>query len=172
MPDEVVLPESFERYLEKPFMGLFGDSAHAKVLLELVADPYHDFRPKDIKALTGLSDPSIREALATFLDLGLVTNISDDGHRPRYRVNLDSKTILSLTFLTYALLDDREGSSHLEDSIGHYCRSILGADRLALSGATAAAYGPEVVAARSSYKMPERPVIDQKRDINTVVAGY
>ena len=115
------LPKSMEAALDKPFEGLFGDTAELRVLQEIVADPYSDYSHHDLMELTGLSDPSVRRGVRVLVNHGIMKNISSSRRNPMYRTNLDSKKLMALTFLSYAVLDERTGSTSLEDAVRHYC---------------------------------------------------
>jgi len=74
MPEDVYpkLPKELEMYVDKPYGGLFGDNTQIRIILEIVADPYRYYRPKDFEELIGASAPSIRTALKNLTDLGLL----------------------------------------------------------------------------------------------------
>jgi len=110
--------------LDSPFDGLFGDTAELRVLQEIVADPYSDYTQKELMELTGLSDPSVRKGLAVLLEHGIIRNVSSVRRRPLYRASLDSRKLTTLTFLSYAVLDERTGSAAMDDAVKHYCESI------------------------------------------------
>ncbi len=114
------LPKSMGVALDKPFEGLFGDTAELRVMQEIVADPYSDYSHHDLMELTGLSDPSVRRGVRVLVDHGIMKNISSARRNPLYRANLDSKKLMALTFLSYAVLDERTGSASLEDAVRHY----------------------------------------------------
>lgn len=120
-PGRKGLPKSVEAALDKPFEGLFGDTAELRVLQEVVADPYSDYSHHDMMELTGLSDPSVRRGVRVLVDHGIIRNVSSARRNPLYRVDLDSKKLLALTFLSYASLDERNGSTSMEDAVRHYC---------------------------------------------------
>lgn len=120
-PGRKGLPKSVEVALDKPFEGLFGDTAELRVLREVVADPYSDYSHHDMMELTGLSDPSVRRGVRVLVDHGIIRNVSSARRNPLYRANLDSKKLLALTFLSYASLDERTGSTSMEDAVRHYC---------------------------------------------------
>lgn len=120
-PGRKGLPKSMEVALDRPFEGLFGDTAELRVLQEIVADPYSDYSHHDLMELTGLSDPSVRRGVRVLLDHGMLRNISSARRNPLYRTNLDSKKLMALTFLSYAVLDEKTGSTSLEDAVRHYC---------------------------------------------------
>jgi hypothetical protein len=111
-----VLPKGLEPFLDLPYGGLFGDSVHARVVEEMVADPNRDYRPKDLARLTDSSAPAIRKALATLVSLGLITKDSSDRQHPVYRVDVASKKFVALTLLAFAAVDDRDGTHCMEDA--------------------------------------------------------
>lgn len=117
------LPKSMEDAIDKPFEGLFGDTAELRVLQEIVADPHSGYSHRDLMELTGLSDPSVRRGVRVLIDHGIVKNFSSARRSPLYRANLNSKKLLALTFLTYASLDEKTGSTSLEDAVRDYCAS-------------------------------------------------
>jgi hypothetical protein len=58
------------------------------------------------------------------MDHGIIRNISSARRSPLYRANLDSKKLTALTFLSYASLDERTGSTSMDDAVRHYCDYI------------------------------------------------
>jgi hypothetical protein len=123
-PERTDLPKSMEAALDKPFDGLFGDTAELRVLREIVADPYSDYTHHDLIEFTGLSDPSVRRGLRVLIEHGIIRNISSARRNPLYRANLESKKLTALTFLSYASLDERTGSKAMDDAVRHYCSYI------------------------------------------------
>lgn len=115
------LPEEFEASLKKPYAGLFGDNVQIRIVTEIVANPYRYYRPKLFQDKTGASLPSIRKALNSLVDMGLLFKDSDDPQHPLYVPNLDSKKLLALTFLAYGFIDDRDGTNCLDDAVRDYC---------------------------------------------------
>jgi hypothetical protein len=109
-----------EGMADVPFEGLFGNLSQQRVLQELVADPYSTYTPRDLTELTELTEPTVREAVAALVRLGIVRNISRRRMRPVYQVNLDSKRLVALMFLSYAVLDDKYGEDHLGDAVKYY----------------------------------------------------
>jgi hypothetical protein len=120
-PGRKGLPKSMEVALDKPFEGLFGDTAELRVLQEIVADPYSDYSHHDLMDLTDLSDPSVRRGIRVLIDHGIIRNVSSARRSPLYRANLDSRKLTALTFLSYASLDERTGSTSMDDAVNHYC---------------------------------------------------
>ncbi len=121
----LALPKELEKYLERPYGGLFGDSVIAQVVEEIVADPHSDYRPRDLEESTEASSPAIRKALNTLTFLGLLIKDASDKQHPVYRVNTKSKKFVALTFLAYAVLDDRDGTSCMDTAIRDYYNSAL-----------------------------------------------
>lgn len=119
------LPKDLQVFVDKPYGGLFGNSVLAHVIEEMVASPSVIYRPKDLEELTGKSEPSIRSALATLLSLNMIENISPEASHPRYRVNILSKKFVALSFLAYAILDDRDGSDCMNTAVHHYYSTQL-----------------------------------------------
>lgn len=119
------LPKELEAFVDTPYGGLFGNTVLAHVIEELVASPSVIYRPKDLEELTGRAEGSIRSALATLHRLKLIENLSPDGPHPRYRVNTGSKKFVALSFLAYAMLDDRDGSDCMDLAVHHYYSMYL-----------------------------------------------
>ena len=119
------LPKELEKYVHRPYGGLFGNSVQINVVEEIVADPYSDYRPKDLEEIIGASAPSIRRALSNLTTLGLLIKDVSDSQHPVYRPNVDSKKIVALTFLAYAMIDDREGSECMGSAISDYYMKVL-----------------------------------------------
>jgi len=114
------LPREFEIYLNKPYGGLFGDNVQTKIVDEIVADPYRDYRPKYFEEMIGASEPTIRKALKNLTNLGLLEKDASDIQHPIYRLNLHSKKVVALTFLSYASIDDRDESDCMDKAVIYY----------------------------------------------------
>jgi hypothetical protein len=134
------LPRELEGYLDHPYGGLFGDSVHSRVVEEIIADPYRDYRPKELVSLTETSAPAVRKALATLKSLGLLFEDRSDRQHPIYKVNLKSKKFVALTLLSFAVLDDRDGSDCMNDAVLSYCNDILPEKGQPVAIATATTY--------------------------------
>jgi len=119
-----VLSAEEEMYLNEPYGGLFGDTVIAKVVEELVADPTMDYRPKYLEDVTGKSEKSIYNVLRKLSSLGLIEK-KDDGKHPIYRVRVESKKFAALSFLAYAMLDDRDGTECMNMAVSDYYNSVL-----------------------------------------------
>ena len=52
-----VLPAELEEYLDKPYGGLLGTGVNAHVVEQVVADPFREYRPKDLMELAKASAP-------------------------------------------------------------------------------------------------------------------
>lgn len=109
-----------ETFIDAPYGGLFGNTVLADVVEEFVASPSGVYRPKDLEELTERSEPSIRSALATLLRLNLIENVSSENQPPRYRARVESKKFVALSFLAYAMLDDRDGSDCMDTAVHDY----------------------------------------------------
>ena len=118
------LPEDLERYIDKPYGGLFGDSAICKLVEEIVADPHAEYRLADLEELIDGSQRSIARALKVLSTLGLLIKDESDRLHPLYRVNLNSRKLLALTFLAYAVVDDRDGTNCMDLAIRDYYNSV------------------------------------------------
>jgi len=120
-----VITEEEETFLDQPYGGLFGNSVIASVVEELIADPTMDYRPAYLQEITGKSHKSIYTALKKLLDLGLIERKSGDEQHPVYRVRIESKKFVALSFLAYAMLDDRGDSDCMNFAIHKYYNSVL-----------------------------------------------
>jgi hypothetical protein len=120
-----LLPADIEEHLDQPYGGLFGDSVNAKVIEEIISDPYSDYRPKFLEQMTGASPPSVRSALKILTSLGLLLKDSSDRQHPKFTVNFKSKKAVALTLLSYAVIDDREHSDCMDSAIMDYCATVL-----------------------------------------------
>ncbi len=120
--DYPVFSEEMVKHINEPFEGLFGNNVQTRVVQELTADPYNIFRPKDLEDLADASTPSIRRSLRNLTEMGIVYRDKNDSKHPIFRVNLDSKILKALTFLSFALIDDREGTNHMDQAVIEYCR--------------------------------------------------
>lgn len=124
-PDLPKLPESMEAHLTRPYGGLLGSSVLAQVVEEIVSDPTMDYRPGYLEELTGASAPPIRDALATLVDSGLLMKVGGTGRHPLYRVNVASKKFSALSFLAYAILDDRDGTDCMDEAVYDYYSKVV-----------------------------------------------
>ena len=141
---EELLPELSEElgvYIDKPYGGLFGDTiqtiVHTKIIEEIVADPYRNYRPHYFEEMTGASAPSIRKALNTLTSLKLIDKDVSDIKHPIYRANLKSKKLVALTFLSLASIDDRDGTECMDFAILDYYFKVLNEKVQPLAAATA-----------------------------------
>jgi len=119
------LPKEFESYLDKPYGGLFGDNVQIKIIEEIVADPYRNYRPKDFEELIRATAPPVRKALNNLAELGLLLKDTSDHQHPIYQPNLKSKKLVALTFLSYASIDDRDDSNCMDDAVLEYYSKVL-----------------------------------------------
>ena len=114
------LPEKYDRYADRPFGGLFGTNIQLKVLEELVADPYSNYRIADLARILGISTKSTKSALAALERLGFVSRENENSKHPIFRVNKDSRMLTALTFLSYALSDDRDSTQLMDEAVLEY----------------------------------------------------
>lgn len=101
-----------------PYGGLFGDTLIARIVEEIVADPHAVRHLEDHESLPGNSALAIQEALAILTKHGMLK--SSGGKHPAYSVDMYRKTVVALTLLAYAILDDREGSEIMETAIRYH----------------------------------------------------
>lgn len=155
------VPTHLEEHLENPYAGLFGSSVIASVVEEIVSDPTMDYRPSCLEELIGASAPSIRDALSTLVHLGLLEKIQPSGRHPVYRVNVRSKKFIALSFLSYAILDDREGTDCMDLAVyDYYCRVLRESfEPLATASTMKLEFtGRDGVATGTAFKMPRSAV--------------
>jgi hypothetical protein len=129
-----------QEHVDKPYGGLFGDNALTRIIEEIVADPYTYYRPKDFEDVTGSSAPSIRKALAILTKLGLLRKDAKDPQHPIYQPVTGSKTLLALTLLSYAMIDDRKGTDCLKSAILEYYKKEGGDGNIQNGEATLTQY--------------------------------
>jgi len=125
-----------------PYDGLFGDSNLIRVIKQVIADPFTEYRPIDLEELTKNSTPTVRESLKVLTSLGMLIKDERDQQHPVYKVNTESKRYIALTFLAYAVLDDRNGTDCMDDVVADYYSELKGK------------YGPCVVGATYEYSQP------------------
>jgi hypothetical protein len=106
--------------IEMPFGGLLGNSVIVRVLQELVADPTSTYSQSDLSKLTESSMPSVKDAIVRLEGIGLLRKTNKNKKHPSYVVVSRSKSFIALTLLAYAVLDDRQGSSIMEDAMSEY----------------------------------------------------
>ncbi len=114
-----------ENYDVLPFGGLFGDTHLARILEQIIADPFEEYTLKTLAELAEVSSPTVRKDLKHLTSLGILIKDSRDRQHPVYRVNTSCKRYLALTFLAYAVTDDRIGTSCMDDVIASYYDSVL-----------------------------------------------
>lgn len=153
--DLPLLPKELERYMGKPYGGLFGDSVNAHVVEQLVADPHSEYRPKLLQELAKASAPAIRRALADLTRLRLLIKDSSDRQHPVYRVNLDSKKLMALTFLAFASVDDRDGTDCMDFAIMEYVRTSL-REKLQPSAVATETSFPQIAATAGSARRQKK----------------
>lgn len=106
-----------------PFGGLLKDTIYNQVLAEVVADPYRTYTPGEMQEILKLDRSKVGKALSDLEQLGLLRNISHQKRRPLYEPRLDSNRLQALTFLAYAVVDDRDGEVSMAISISSYYRN-------------------------------------------------
>jgi hypothetical protein len=126
MKNDELIPKSLERLIDKPYLGLLGNTVITNLVEEVVADPYSEYRPKELEELLGVSSPAIRKALNILTILRLLEKDGTDKKRPIYTVNVESKKFIALTLLAYAVVDDKDGTDYMNEAIRGYCDSELG----------------------------------------------
>ena len=114
------LPNDLEIYLDKPYGGLFADELQIKIIEEIVADPYGNYRLQYFEEMTGASPNIISKALNNLLMLELIEKDDDS-----YKANLKSKKLVALTLLSFACIDDRDGSECMNYAILEYYDKVL-----------------------------------------------
>ena len=134
------LPHEFEIFVDKPYGGLFGDNVQISIIEEIIADPYEDYRPRYLEEIIGASPPTIRKALNNLTNLGLLEKDTRDTQHPIYRLNLNSKKQIALTFLSFASVDDRDESNLMNEAICGYFINELKPKMEPLAFATATQY--------------------------------
>jgi hypothetical protein len=117
--------ENMEIEQRLPYGGLFGASNLIKVIEQMIADPDLEYRPIDLEKLTKESAPTVRASLKTLTSLDLLKKDETDSQHPVYRVNTESKRFIALTFLAYAVLDDRNGTDAMDSVVADYVDSML-----------------------------------------------
>jgi hypothetical protein len=173
MSEEILpeLPKELGRYVHRPYGGLFGDSAQIKIIEEIVADPYSEYRPKDFEEIIGASAPTIRRVLSDLTTLDLLIKDSSDVQHPVYRPNLESQKIIALTFLAYAMTDDRDDSDFMNSAILDYYIRVLRPRCEVLAAATASQlrYEGKSWVEGSLYKATARATGDE--EFTTITKG-
>jgi hypothetical protein len=88
---------------DKPYLGLFGNTVLADVVEELVADPESKRTVETLQGLCGCRRKAIRKAVRRLVKLNILLPDEDSG---TFTVNRDSKIVIALTFLAYAVGDE------------------------------------------------------------------
>ncbi|MEM2097107.1 MAG: hypothetical protein QXI70_02975 [Methanothrix sp.] len=118
--EEIIMVEPISEYDLMPFGGLFGDTHLARILAQIIADPFDEYAPKDLEELAEVSSPTVRKDLKHLTRLGILIKDSRDRRHPVYRVNTQCKRYLALTLLAYAVIDDRNGTNCMDAVIAEY----------------------------------------------------
>lgn len=118
--DVELLPTADDQLVGSPFGGLLGNSVAVRVLNQIVADPYTVYTTHSLGNLAGATPPRVREALTHLAAIGFLLKDSNNPNRPLYRANPDSKRLIALTLLSYAVLDDHHSTSHFDTAILDY----------------------------------------------------
>lgn len=129
-------PDFLDEYnddIENPYGGLFGNAVQVQLVEKIIADPSLVYRPRDFKEMLGVSPNSIKKSINKLVDLKLLIDITKDKYRPEYTVNTDSKQLLALTLLAYAVLDDRDGTNLMNRHISEYCDKILSTEQTSIT---------------------------------------
>lgn len=122
---EVLMVEPISEYDLMPFGGLFGDTHLARIIAQIIADPFGEYTPKDLEELVEVSSPTVRKDLKHLTRLGILIKDSRDRRHPVYRVNTQCKRYLALTLLAYAVIDDRNDTNCMDAVIAEYYNSEL-----------------------------------------------
>jgi len=146
------LPENLKDFLDIPYGGLFGNSAQAQIVEEIIADPTMHYRPKYLEEMTGRKPKTVRDVLQKLVQLGLIENVSKDTYHPVYRVVVESKKFIALSLLAYALLDDRDKTRCMDTAILDYYHKNLEKQDKPLACATASPEMWGITTDREPYK--------------------
>jgi len=119
------MADEMENYDLLPYGGLFGDTHLIRVIRQIVADPFEEYRPSDLEELAEVSAPSMRNDLKLLTRLGILIKDLKDKQHPIYRTNTECKRYLALTLLAYAVIDDRNGTDCTDNFIADYYDSEL-----------------------------------------------
>jgi hypothetical protein len=103
-----------------PFGGLLKPTIYNRILMEIVADPYRTYTPGQMVEILHSDRSKVGKALSDLEALGILRNISLVQKRPVYEPRLESKRLQALTFLAYAVIDDRDGENSMERAIVSY----------------------------------------------------
>lgn len=115
------LSQELWRYAQKPYGGFFGNAVIVQVIQEIVANPSEEIRPTDLADSLEKSYNMVNSALNTLTVLKFLQKDLGDPQRPIYRVDLNSKRLLALTFFASAVVDDRDGTDTMIDEVLDYC---------------------------------------------------
>lgn len=115
-----MLPATDDELVGVPFGGLLGNSVAVRALNQFVADPYTVYTTHTVAGLAGATPPRVRDALTNLAAVGFLLKDSTNPRRPLYRANPESKRLIALTLLSYAVLDDHFSTSHFDTAILDY----------------------------------------------------
>ena len=134
-----------------PFGGLLKDTIYNRVLVFIAADPYSDYRVKDMVDVVKGNRSKVGDALRDLERQGLLSNISPDKRHPLYRPRLDSLRLQALVFLAESVVDDRDGTSLMRASVEDFLQDMNEGQEPHRNAETsgAKASGRTVAAARS-----------------------
>ncbi len=122
------VPEKYQKYINNPYGGLLGNTVQVQIVEKIIADPDRVYRPRDFKEDLNVSYNSIKKSLLDLTELKLLINVTREKNRPEFKVNPDSKQLWALTFLAYAVLDDRDGTDLMNRNIKEYFNRVISSD--------------------------------------------
>lgn len=119
LPDDMKIPS------DDPFDGLFSSKMRSRMVEEIISDPYHTYRPKELADLLDTTYPTLRTHFLNLVDTRLLIKEDKDPARPKYKVNFNSKRLIALSLLMDAINDDRDGTDTMDRAIMNYCSQHL-----------------------------------------------
>ena len=101
---------NYEGYMDNavsdsPFGIVLGNPSRTKVLFFLLLHPLHDYTTAELSEYCDLCRQSVRPALDTLMDYGLVTRTQKVGATQYYRYDLKSKPGRLLIDFNLAIVD-------------------------------------------------------------------
>ena len=106
--------------MENDFTSILGNSVTIKVIHEFIADPDEPYSISYMHELTDASKPAVRDAFNLLLKSKLIYRANKNDKRPLFKIDKNSNRFIALTLLSYAILDDVNKTSVMEEAIKQY----------------------------------------------------
>lgn len=90
---------------DKPFEGVLGNNVHLRLLEHLMSTPRMDFNITELERITGVSRPSVDQAVKEFNRWGIVREISKRGNMKFYAIDDENNLVKSMRDFNTGLME-------------------------------------------------------------------